>query len=81
MRIICRNINRRCLDIAVPYLFVKRDFHETESAIFVGIMTRVMIPFQIDLPGCEDMSAAVVDAHSHDLIFKDERTVRYPGQP
>ena len=81
MRIICGDIRRRRLDITIPYLFVEHDLPEAQSAVLIGNMTRVMIPFQVDLRDCEYVPGAVVDTHLHDIIFADERSMGYAGQP
>ena len=58
----------------------EHDLPEAQTAV-VATMTCVMVPFQIDLCGCERVTGLVVDAHFHDVIFNDEWAMRYAGQP
>lgn len=85
-RVACRNfwivqgdISRRRLEGAIPNLSGEHDLPEAQTAVGDGNMTRVMVPFQIDLCGCECVTGIVADVHLQHIIFNDKRPMRYAG--
>lgn len=78
--IIGGDICRWCPDIAIPCLSCKRDLSEAQTQITAAAMTCIMVPFQIDLCGCEHVTGLVVDLHFHHIIFNGQRAMRYTGQ-
>ena len=53
---------------------------EAQTAVVVRSMTRIMIPFQVDLCRREYMTGLVVDAHLQGVLVKEKWSMRDAGQ-